>query len=93
MLFAGQIIDGQTGRFPLLFGEEKERGEWLTERISTSSFQSSVQPEEGEQILALCTCSYEYNDARYVVYGVLRDLEEETDLDEEADLEEETDEE
>ena len=76
LLFVGQVIDGQTGRFPLLFGEEKEREEWLSMLMNTSTFQSSVQPEEGERILALCTCSYEYTDARYVVYGVLRDLEE-----------------
>ena len=93
LLFAGQVIDGQTGKFPLIFGEAEEREEWLATLMNTSSFQGSVKPEEGERILALCTCSYEYNDARYVVYGVLRDLEEETDLDEEADLEEETNEE
>ena len=79
LLFAGQVIDGQTGKFPLIFGEAEEREEWLATLMNTSSFQGSVKPEEGERILALCTCSYEYNDARYVVYGVLRDLEEKTD--------------
>lgn len=76
-LFAGQVLDGQTGTFPLVFGEPEARKEWLITTLSTSTFRSQVTVAEAERIVALCTCSYEYQDARYVVYGVLRDLEEE----------------
>jgi len=76
-LFAGQIIDGQTGTFPLVFKNGEEREVWLKQLLASSSFKSPVTVEENERILALCTCSYEYNDARYVVYGVLREMEEE----------------
>jgi len=78
-LFAGQILDGQTGTFPLVFGDLAKRKEWLDEVLSSSTFRSQAPVAEGERLVALCTCSYEYQDARYVVYGVLRDLEEEND--------------
>lgn len=78
-LFAGQILNGQTGTFTLGFGEPEARRVWLDELLSFSTFQSRVTVEEEERLVALCTCSYEYQDARYVVYGVLRDLEEEND--------------
>ena len=76
-LFAGQILDGQTGSFPLMFEGPAAREEWLKQLLASSSFKSPVTVEDGERILALCTCSYEYDDARYVVYGVLRNMEEE----------------
>lgn len=78
-LFAGQVLNGQTGTFPLVFGELGARKVWLDELLSSSTFRSQVTVEDGERLLALCTCSYEYQEARYVVYGVLRDLEEEDD--------------
>ena len=76
-LFAGQILDGQTGTFPLVFESTDARADWLRQLSASSSFDSRITVEDGERILALCTCSYEYDDARYVVYGVLRDMEEE----------------
>lgn len=75
-LFAGQIIEGNRGGFPLIFANKEEREVWLERVISSSTFQSEISPGEDERILALCTCSYESQDARYVVYGVLRDEEE-----------------
>lgn len=75
-LFAGQIIDGQTGTFPLVFGGVEEQKLWLETLLSISTFRSPVTVAETDRILALCTCSYEYQDARYVVYGVLKDMEE-----------------
>ena len=78
-LFAGQVLNGRTGTFPLIFGEPEARTVWLEELLSSSTFRSPVTLAEGERILVLCTCSYEYQDARYAVYGVLRDLEEDDD--------------
>ena len=76
-LFAGEILDGQIGSFPIIFESADARENWLKKILVSSTFKSTVAVEEDERILALCTCSYEYNNARYVVYGVLRDMEEE----------------
>jgi sortase B len=76
-LFAGEILDGQIGSFPLMFESAETRERWLKKLLVSSTFKSSVAIERNERILALCTCSYEYNNARYAVYGVLRDMEDE----------------
>ena len=76
-LFAGEILDGQIGSFPIIFESADARERWLKKLLVSSTFKSSVAVEGNERILALCTCSYEYNNARYVVYGVLSDMEEE----------------
>ena len=75
-IFAGEVLDGQNGSFPLMFESADMREKWLKKLLLSSTFKSSVTVEENERILALCTCSYEYNNARYAVYGVLRDMEE-----------------
>jgi len=76
-LFAGEILDGQKGTFPIVFKHADARERWLKKLLDSSTFESPVVVGENERILALCTCSYEYNDARYVVYGILSDMEEE----------------
>lgn len=76
-LFAGEILDGQNGTFPIIFERADARERWLKKLMVSSTFKSPVAVEENDRILALCTCSYEYNNARYVVYGVLSDMEEE----------------
>jgi len=38
-----------------------------------SSFQSAAKYEEGDRIIALSTCSYEFDNARHVVIGILRE--------------------
>lgn len=78
-LFAGEILDGQKGSFPIIFKNTKARKRWLKKLLISSTFKSPVVVEEHDRILVLCTCSYEYNNARYAVYGVLSDLEEEQD--------------
>ncbi len=75
-LFAGGILDGDTGRFPLNFTDEELREEWLAKIFSSSTFQSGRQPDPQDRLVALCTCTYEYQNARYVVYGILKELEE-----------------
>lgn len=70
-LFAGQILNGRTERFPLEFGSVESRMMWLDSIVAASTFQSEVRPASGDRILTLCTCTYEYDDARYAVYGVM----------------------
>ncbi len=76
-LFAGEVRAGQNGAFPIIFESEDKRERWLSKLLASSTFTSLVSLGDKERILALCTCSYEYDDARYVVYGVLSDMEEE----------------
>lgn len=46
----------------------------LADVIAKSTFQSDVQLAEGDCVVTLSTCSYEYDEARYVVLGKLTKL-------------------
>ena len=47
----------------------------LNDLMEKSTFQSRAQYETGDRLVTLSTCTYEYNDARYVVVGRLAELE------------------
>lgn len=75
VLFASEILSGNSGSFPLKFQDETEREQWINKIMAGSTFRGAVFPANKERILALCTCTYEYQDARYAVYGILKKLE------------------
>ena len=69
-LFAGVVTDGARETFFLNMDPE-EKEDWLSQRLSRSDFQADFQPDPEKGFCALCTCTYDYSDARYVVYGQL----------------------
>ncbi len=75
--FAGYVTHVTTQAWKLEFGSDEEFAAWLEEAKEVSSFQSPVTPTELDRIVTLSTCTYEYNDARYVLLGVLRSQKEE----------------
>ena len=78
--------EGENYRVDLLYGCVIGAGQWrerafmFKENIDSllayaaynTTFKSHAQYEKGDKIIALSTCSYEFNDARYIVIGVLR---------------------
>lgn len=48
---------------------------FLNQCIANSDFRSSYRPAPEEQIITLSTCTYEYNNARYVIIGTLTPIE------------------
>ena len=46
---------------------------WLIQAQERSTFDGGVTPTSNDRILTLSTCSYEFNNARYVVLGVLQE--------------------
>lgn len=67
-LFAGNILSGSEG-FPLNFRTGKKKKEWIQDIIEKSTFSSGIIPKKQDRILVLCTCSYEFSNARYAVFG------------------------
>ena len=73
-------------RVDLLYGCVVGAGEWrdrafmfdinldtlLSYAAYNTTFESGLSYSEGDRVLALSTCSYEFDDARYVVLGLLR---------------------
>ena len=42
--------------------------------INNSDFKSDVEINEKDKFMTLSTCAYEYDGARYIVMGVLREI-------------------
>lgn len=69
--FAGVIIDGtdETVLFQSDFVDEDEYERYFDNIIRNSTFDSDVDVEYGDKIIALVTCSYETDNSRYVLYA------------------------
>jgi len=75
-------------RVDLLYGCVVASGEWvnrafmyeanleelLTFAARNTTFTSDIAYQKGDRVVVFSTCSYEFNDARYVVLGVLKKL-------------------
>jgi sortase B len=63
-------------------GQWRERAFMYKENVSAliayaaynTTFESGASYADGDKVVALSTCSYEFDGARYVVVGILRDL-------------------
>ena len=73
-LISGYVTpaDSDTYSFP---ETQEEQDALLKKAYTSSSFASSVKVLEGERLITLSTCVYDYDNARYVLVGVLRELE------------------
>jgi len=77
---------GENFRIDLVYGCVIEAGQWrerafmfdvnldllMDYAARSTTFNSNAQYTPGDRVIALSTCSYEFNDARYVVLGILQ---------------------
>jgi len=69
-VFAAYLAHSQRDHPPLHF-EGDEFMEYVEQLKSTSFFKSDVVVEENDRIVSLCTCAYDFNEARLIITGVL----------------------
>ncbi len=71
--FAGIIVDGSDEANVYIpdFIDESEFNNYFDYVVSNSTFTSDCDIQYGDKIIALSTCSYEYDNARYVLFGRL----------------------
>lgn len=70
-LFCGTVVDGNRGFAQFNFETDQEFLDYVDSFRSKSTFQSNVQVRAEDRIIALCTCSYEWENARYMLMGRL----------------------
>ena len=71
-LFTGYVAGTKDAAWKLVFPESGDFENWLSDAAAKSCFESRVIPTPEDKIVTLSTCSYEFNNARFVVAGVLR---------------------
>lgn len=71
--FAGYVLTTKGDAWDTGF-TEAEYKKWLNKACKKSYFASDVVPTTDYNVLTLSTCSYETNDARFVLHGLLEEL-------------------
>lgn len=73
-LFSGFTANSSSDIYRTEIGEAADFEAFLQGIISKSTFTSNVSVSGNDKIVMLSTCSYEFNNARYVVFGKLTSL-------------------
>ena len=69
--FSGYVVAAHESAWRIDF-TDAEFETWLQNAVDQSCFSSEIIPGTSDNILTLSTCSYEFDDARFVLLGVLR---------------------
>jgi len=70
-IFSGFITSSDSSAYTLTFGTDDLYLAFILKMKSFSDFTNDVQLSASDRVICLSTCTYEYNDARYVVFGKL----------------------
>lgn len=71
--FAGYVAGADDeNAWKVTFATEDEYVDWLNETVGRSWFKSEVIPTAEDRVITLSTCSYEFNNARFVLIGRLK---------------------
>lgn len=70
-LFSGYVANVKDKCWELWFPSNTEFEQWITDTKLRSSFKSPVEVSASDRFITLSTCSYEFDNARYVVVGKL----------------------
>ncbi len=71
-IFVGYVASVEDNAWEIAMGSDVEFESWLKETKERSCFKSEITPAVTDQIMTLSTCSYEFDNARFVLLGVIR---------------------
>lgn len=71
VLFSGYTTGAESETYTIFSDSCREFDEYLEVCVSRSDFRSEAVPEGGAKCVLLSTCSYVFEDARYVLHGML----------------------
>lgn len=68
-VFSGYVTDVESEAYTFNFASDEEKEGYIQMLQNMSDFVSEVEVTVEDEILCLSTCTYEYEDARYVVFS------------------------
>lgn len=71
--FAGYVAGADDeSAWKVTFATEDEYVDWLNKTVGRSWLKSEVIPRAEDRVITFSTCSYEFNNARFVLVGRLK---------------------
>lgn len=70
-IFAGYVANVEDDAWVTGFASEADYEDWIAASLSKSLIRAGFAPSASDHVLTLSTCSYEFEDARFVLLGVL----------------------
>lgn len=74
-LFAGIVTHASSADWKMNYADRDGFAAWLDSVKERSVFDSPVVPMAEDRVVSLSTCTYEYDDARFLILGVLKEYE------------------
>lgn len=71
-LFSAYVASADSDAWQMDFESGTEYADWLKRIQDRSCFYSEYSPTEDDSVMTLSTCSYAFEDARFVCHGILR---------------------
>lgn len=71
-IVAGYVASLADAAWQLEFFDDEDALDWVQDAMGRSGFVSSYTPQPGDKFITLSTCTYEFNEARFVLVGVLK---------------------
>lgn len=68
-IFAGYVASVKDNAWEIAMESERKFEAWLTETKESSCFESEITSVVTERVITLSTCSYEFDNARFVLAG------------------------
>ena len=72
--FAGFVVDGSYESIRFDFQDDADFMEYVESLQDLSTFESQLELSPEDRIVTLVTCSYEYSNARFALYGRIQQL-------------------
>jgi len=73
VLFAGHVAHSVRDHPPLQFENDEEFLDYINHLKSISVFNSSTEVTTIDTIVSLVTCTYDFNDARLIIVGIIKE--------------------
>ena len=71
--FAGYVASVEDSAWKIRFESDEEYKVWLLDAKERSMFASSITPAVTDRVVTLSTCSYEFDNARFVLHAIIEE--------------------
>ncbi len=71
-LIAGYVTTVSSDAYKLDFGTDEQLEDYVRQAIKKSTFKTNADYKIGDRLITFSTCSYEFDNARYVLVGIAK---------------------